>query len=127
MGTKHKHHSATVGDSFSFTGVGLHTGNIVKLILKADIDQSGIYFVRTDARPSQGLIDASRYKAFDTTVSTNLSNQFGMSVNSVEQLMSALNVCGIDNARIEVNGPEIPILDSSADWVLALKYRLRQY
>lgn len=125
MATKHKHHRATVGDSFSFIGVGLHTGNIARLSLKTDTDQGGIYFVRTDASPGQGFIDASWYNAFDTTVSTNLSNQFGISVNSVEQLMSALIACGIDNVRIEVNGPEIPILDSSADWVLALKYMLK--
>lgn len=126
METKHKHYRATVGVSFSFVGVGLHTGNLIRVSFKANIHQDGIYFVRTDVSPGQGLIDASRYKAFDTTVSTNLSNQFGMSVNSVEQLMSALTACGIDNVRIEVNGPEIPILDSSADWVLALKYMLKQ-
>lgn len=115
METKYKYHRVTVREPVSFIGVGLHTGKLAKITLKPSIDQRGIFFVRTDVTPGQGLIEAGWYNVSDTTLSTNLSNQFGVTVNTVEHLMSALIACGIDNVRIEVDGPEIPIMDGSAE------------
>ena len=115
METKYKYYRVTVGEPVSFIGVGLHTGKVSKVSLKPSIDQRGIYFVRTDVNQGQGVIDASWNNVSDTTLSTNLSNQFGVSVNTVEHLMSALIACGIDNVRIEVDGPESPVLDGSAE------------
>jgi len=115
MDTTYKYNRATVRKPVSFIGIGLHTGKLTTVSLKPSIDQRGIYFVRTDAAPGQGVIDASWCNVSDTTLSTNLSNQFEVSVNTVEHLLSALIACGIDNVRIEVDGPEIPIMDGSAE------------
>jgi UDP-3-O-[3-hydroxymyristoyl] N-acetylglucosamine deacetylase len=115
MEKKYEYYRVTVGEPVSFIGVGLHTGKLAKVSLKPSVDQRGIYFVRTDAAPGQEIIDARWYNVSDTRLSTNLSNQFGVSVNTVEHLMSALIACGIDNVRIEVDGPEIPVLDGSAE------------
>lgn len=115
MDATYKYHRATVRESVSFIGVGMHTGKLTTVSLKPSIDTKGIYFVRTDAQPGQGVIDASWYNVSNTTLSTSLSNEFGVSVSTVEHLMSALIACGIDNVRIEVDGPEIPIMDGSAE------------
>ena len=115
MDAMYKYNRATVREPVSFFGIGLHTGELTKVSLKPSIDQRGIYFVRTDAHPGQGIIDASWCNVSDTTLSTNLSNQYDVGVNTVEHLMSALIACGIDNVRIEVDGPEIPIMDGSAE------------
>ena len=115
MDTIYKYNRATVRNPVSFIGIGLHTGKLTTVSLKPSIDQRGIYFVRTDANPGQGVIEASWCNVSDTTLSTNLSNQYGVSVNTVEHLMSALIASGIDNVRIEVDGPEIPIMDGSAE------------
>lgn len=115
MNTTYKYNRATIRKPVSFIGIGLHTGKLTTVSLKPSIDQRGIYFVRTDAHPGQGVIDASWSNVSDTVLSTNLSNQFGVGVNTVEHLMSALIACGIDNVKIEVDGPEIPIMDGSAE------------
>lgn len=115
MDTNYKYHRATVREPVSLIGVGLHTGKLTTVCLKPSIDEKGIYFVRTDVPPGQGVIDASWYNVSSTVLSTNLSNELGVSVATVEHLMSALIACGIDNVRIEVDGPEIPIMDGSAE------------
>ena len=115
MDTRYKYLRTTVRETVTFIGVGLHSGKLAKVSLIPSVDKRGIYFVRTDANPGQGIIDARWYNVSDTTLSTNLSNNFGVSVNAVEHLMSALIACRIDNVRIEVSGPEIPILDGSAE------------
>ena len=115
MEAKYKYLRATVREPISFIGVGLHSGKIAKVNLIPSVDKRGIYFVRTDAHPGQGVIDARWYNVSDASLSTSLSNDFGVSVNTVEHLMSALIACGIDNVRIEVSGAEIPVLDGSAE------------
>ena len=112
---KYKYHRATVREPISFIGVGLHTGKLTTMSLKPSVDKKGIYFVRTDRRQGENVIEASWYNVSDTTLSTNLSNRFGVGVSTVEHLMSALIACGIDNVRIEVDGPEIPIMDGSSE------------
>ncbi|RDH85275.1 MAG: UDP-3-O-[3-hydroxymyristoyl] N-acetylglucosamine deacetylase [endosymbiont of Galathealinum brachiosum] len=115
MDTIYKYNRSTVRKPVSFIGIGLHTGKLTTVSLKPSIDERGIYFVRTDAHPGQGVIDANWSNVSDTILSTNLTNQYGVGVNTVEHLMSALIACGIDNVRIEVDGPEIPIMDGSAE------------
>ncbi len=115
MNNQYKYHRATLRETVSFIGVGLHTGQLSKVSLKPCVDKRGIYFVRTDIQSTQADIDASWYNVSDTTLSTNLSNQHGVSVSTVEHLLSALIACGIDNVRIEVDGPEIPIMDGSSE------------
>jgi len=115
MDINYKYHRTTVREPVSFIGVGLHTGQLTTVSLKPSIDVKGIYFVRTDAPLGQGVISASWFNVCSTVLSTNLSNEYGVSVSTVEHLMSALIACGIDNVRIEVDGPEIPIMDGSAE------------
>ena len=115
MKNKYKYHRATLHETVSFIGVGMHSGKITKVNLKPSVDKRGIFFVRTDVQPGMGDIEASWYNVSDTTLSTTLSNHHGVSVSTVEHLMSALIACGIDNVCIEVDGPEIPIMDGSAE------------
>jgi len=115
MDTNYKYHRTTVREPVSFIGIGLHTGQLTTVSLKPSIDAKGIYFVRTDVPTGQGVIDASWYNVSSTVLSTNLTNEYGVGVATVEHLMSALIACGIDNVRIEVDGPEVPIMDGSAE------------
>lgn len=94
------------------TGVGLHTGRKIRLTLSpADVDQ-GIVFRRVDLNPIF-TIDAKATNVGDTTLSTSLGSG-DTRVSTVEHLLSAMAGLGIDNAIIDVDGPEIPIMDGSA-------------
>lgn len=104
----------TLKQSVSFVGLGLHSGVKSRITLKPCEDASGIFFKRMDVPERQALIAARWYKISDTTLSTALTNQYGVSVSTVEHLMAALRICGIDNLIVELDGPEIPIMDGSA-------------
>jgi len=124
MTTHYKYNRATIREAVSFIGVGLHTGKTAQVTLKPSVDARGIYFVRKDVNAGTGVIDAQWYNVSDTTLSTNLSNEHGVSVHTVEHLMSALLATGIDNVRIEIDRPEVPIMDGSAEiFVRTTKYR----
>lgn len=105
----------TLRKSVSFVGIGLHTGKKTTLTLRPSIDSSGIYFQRTDVSSGTGLVPARWYNVTDTTLSTVISNNHGVSVATIEHLMAALYGCGIDNALIDIDGPEVPIMDGSAE------------
>jgi len=75
-------------------------------------DGTGMFFRRKDVNSQSDLIAARWYKVSDTSLSTVLTNRFGTSISTVEHLMAALKLCNIDN--LEVDGPEIPIMDGSA-------------
>lgn len=115
MQTHYKYNRATIREPVSFIGVGLHTGKTTQVTLKPSVDARGIYFFRKDVSPGTGVIDALWHNVSDTNLSTNISNEYGVSVHTVEHLMSALRATGIDNLRIEIDGPEVPIMDGSAE------------
>jgi UDP-3-O-[3-hydroxymyristoyl] N-acetylglucosamine deacetylase len=94
------------------TGVGLHTGKKIYLILRPAPIDSGIIFRRTDL-PDAPLIEARAHNVGDTTLSTTLE-QGAAKVSTVEHLLSALAGLGIDNAYIDVSAAEVPIMDGSA-------------
>lgn len=102
-------------------GIGVHSGASVDLgLLPADINH-GIKFQRTDI-DANNIIDATYDLVSDTRMSTTLTNAHGASVSTVEHLMSALAGYGITNCLIKVSGPEIPIMDGSAqDFCDAIK------
>jgi len=102
----------TIKDETSCTGIGLHSGHPVDLTIKPAPPDTGITFIRKDlhARPA---IKASYENVVDTTLSTTLGSN-GFRVSTVEHLMAAFFGLGIDNARVEVDGPEVPIMDGSA-------------
>ncbi len=94
------------------TGVGLHTGEKVKLVLGPAAPGSGIVFRRVDLDPVLEIA-VNPYAVGDTRLSSCLV-QDGVRVSTVEHLMSALAGLGVDNVRVDLNGPEIPIMDGSS-------------
>jgi UDP-3-O-[3-hydroxymyristoyl] N-acetylglucosamine deacetylase len=106
----------TIKNPISCSGVGLHSGANISLTLKPAAANSGIVFVRTDldASAADCLISARWDNVSDTTMCTTLSNAAGAKVATVEHLMAALAGCGVDNLLVEVDGPEVPIMDGSS-------------
>lgn len=100
----------TLKKSYTFTGKGLHTGTFSRIIVSPAAENSGISFrsVRLGT-----TIPANAYMVSDTSRSTTLSKD-GLSVHTVEHILSALTGLGVDNAVIEIDGIEVPILDGSA-------------
>lgn len=102
----------TLASTVTATGVGLHSGIKVTLSLQPAPPDTGIVFRRVDLDPVVEL-PADPYSVVDTRLCSGLQKD-GAKVGTVEHLMSALSALGIDNAHIEIDGPEIPILDGSA-------------
>jgi UDP-3-O-[3-hydroxymyristoyl] N-acetylglucosamine deacetylase len=92
------------------TGIGLHSGELVRLLLKPAPAEHGIRFRRTDVGVE---IPATLQQLARSDHSTTLSAR-GVSIGTVEHLLSALFALGVDDALIEVDGPEVPVLDGSA-------------
>ncbi len=103
----------TVKQNISFSGVGLHSGKIVKLVIKPSSPNTGIIFKRVDLNINN-LVFPSFENVSNTSLNTTISNQFGVKVSTIEHLMGALYGLGVDNALIEIDGFEVPILDGSA-------------
>jgi UDP-3-O-[3-hydroxymyristoyl] N-acetylglucosamine deacetylase len=110
-----KYFQRTLALNLTFVGPGLHSGLPVRMTLEPADPDNGIIFIRSDVPLFQSEISARWYNVTDTRLSTTISNRFGAKVSTIEHLMAALYVCGIDNARIVLNGPEVPIMDGSAE------------
>ena len=103
----------TLLEPLEINGVGLHSGVNVKIkLIPAETDY-GVKFVRTDLKQNN-IIHAIWSNVTNTQLSTTISNNFGANVSTVEHLMSALSGLHIDNLRIEIDGPEVPIMDGSS-------------
>jgi len=102
----------TLKEPVSFTGKGLHTGVDVTLTMNPAPDSHGYVFKRTDL-PDQPLIHALAENVCDTSRGTTLEEN-GAKVHTVEHVLASLAGMSIDNALIEINGPETPILDGSS-------------
>lgn len=98
----------------TISGVGLHSGNLVTLSLCPAEENTGIVFVRTDVAGKDNIIPALWDAVVDTQLCTVIGNADGVSVGTIEHLMSALRGMNIDNIRIELDGPEVPVMDGSA-------------
>ena len=110
----------TIGQSFQLTGVGLHSGISTTVKVTPARSGDGRYFVRVDL-PEQPLIPAQVTAVSQTTLSTELAQEEAR-VRTVEHLLAALAASGIDHARIEIDGPEVPLLDGSAQmWMAAIE------
>ena len=94
-------------------GVGLHSGNKVNLNIKPSEPNTGIYFKRVDLN-SNNIVFPNFSNVSNTDLNTTISNEFGVKVSTIEHLMGALFGLGIDNALIEIDNDEVPILDGSA-------------
>lgn len=105
----------TLAKSVSATGVGLHSGERVRLTLHPAAENAGISFRRTDLSGDAGApIVLSPYLINDTRLSSTIVTEHGTRVGTIEHIMSALAAYGIDNVAIELNAPEIPIMDGSS-------------
>lgn len=105
----------TLKHSVSATGVGLHSGERVSLTLHPATENTGITFRRTDLSGAQGeIINLSPYLINDTRLSSTIVTEHGTRVGTIEHIMSALAAYGVDNVLIELNAPEIPIMDGSS-------------
>ena len=102
----------TLKTTIRTVGVGLHTGSRVELVLRPAVQGTGIIFHRVDLLPRVS-IPANALHVGDTRLSSTLKRD-GASVSTVEHILSALAGLGIDNLHIDINGPEIPIMDGSA-------------
>jgi UDP-3-O-[3-hydroxymyristoyl] N-acetylglucosamine deacetylase len=95
-------------------GIGVHKGETAKIrVLPAPCDY-GVRFMRTDVVGVDPMVEARFDAVIDTALCTRIGNKDGVSVSTIEHLMAALAGCGVDNALVELDGPEIPIMDGSA-------------
>lgn len=104
----------TVKSDIKLSGVGLHSGQDIDLFIKPAPANAGITFVRVDITDKNNEIPALWNQVTDTQLCTVIANEDGVSVGTIEHLMSALRGCGVDNAIIELNGAEVPIMDGSS-------------
>ena len=112
----------TIKEPIQLKGVGLHNGVKVKLSLKPAEANSGILFKRTDVDNTKNIIEASYKNVSSAALCTKIENSQGVSVSTIEHLMAAFYGEGIDNVLVEVDAPELPIMDGSAfDFVEAIR------
>ncbi len=102
----------TLKTAVTCVGVGLHSGRPASLTLKPAAVDAGIVFKRADM--DGAAIPATWDRVIDTRLCTTIGDGNGLAVGTVEHVMAALAGCGIDNAVVEVDGPEVPIMDGSA-------------
>jgi UDP-3-O-[3-hydroxymyristoyl] N-acetylglucosamine deacetylase len=103
----------TIKEVIFLKGVGLHSGKQVQIKMEpSDIDQ-GIKFIRTDIKKNN-IIDAIWSNVSETVLSTTISNDSGLKISTIENLMSALSGLHIDNLNIYLNASEVPIMDGSS-------------
>ena len=105
----------TLGKSVVFDGVGLHSGAPVRMILHPAPAGHGIVFRRTDVKGANPRISARWDRVTPSKLCTLVENDDHVSVSTIEHIMAALAGLGITNALIEIDGPEVPILDGSSE------------
>ncbi len=111
----------TINNEIKLTGIGLHNGKKVNLVIKPLEVDSGIIFKRIDIN-QDNIINANFKNVVEPILCTKIKNKKNISVSTVEHLMAAFYGEGIDNALVEVDAPEIPIMDGSAvEFVEAIK------
>ena len=103
----------TVSKEVIIDGIGLHSGKKVTMRVLPALPNSGIQFKRIDI-PNNNIIIPSIFNVTNATLCTTISNEYGVKVSTIEHLMAALFGLGIDNAIIEIDNCEIPILDGSS-------------
>ena len=103
----------TLSRKISFKGIGIHTGVSVNLNILPALPNTGIIFKRVDLK-SNNIVYPNYLNVSDTTLCTTISNEFGTKVSTIEHLMGALYGMGVDNAIIELDAQEVPIMDGSA-------------
>ena len=100
--------------SIGCSGIGLHSGKKVTMSLNPSHTNTGIVFRRTDVNLENQIIPARWDCVVDARLATTIGNDAGVCVSTIEHLMAAFAGCGIDNAIVNLDGPEVPIMDGSA-------------
>jgi UDP-3-O-[3-hydroxymyristoyl] N-acetylglucosamine deacetylase len=104
----------TVKSAVAFAGNGLHSGKSVRMTVRPASADYGIWFRRTDVLQADPMIPARWDVVIPSRLCTVIENADGISVSTIEHIMAALSGCGVHNALIEIDGPEVPILDGSS-------------
>ena len=103
----------TLAETLTFDGIGLHTGQTSKITILPGTEDQGIVFKRIDLK-NNNLIKANYKNVSSAKLCTTLENSHGVKVSTVEHLLAAFYISGIDNATVEINCNEVPIMDGSA-------------
>ena len=103
----------TISKKISFSGVGIHTGNAVNMNILPAAPNTGIVFKRLDIQKNN-IVYPLYNNVVDTTLCTTISNTYGVQISTIEHLMGAFYGIGIDNAIVELDSKEVPIMDGSA-------------
>jgi UDP-3-O-[3-hydroxymyristoyl] N-acetylglucosamine deacetylase len=117
-------HQYTLAAPVDYTGVGLLGGKRVSMTLLPAAADQGIRFWRYDVDPERAEIVAKWQNVVDNGIGTVLGNDHEITVSGVETLLAALRGCGVDNAIIEINGDEVPVLDGSCAPIMAMINRI---
>ena len=107
------HKQKTIKNTIKLEGVGLHSGKFAKLIIKPAPPNNGIIFIRKDLK-KDNVIYPHVNNVSNAMLCTTVSNEFNAKVSTIEHLMGAFYGTGIDNATVEIDNDEVPILDGSA-------------
>jgi len=105
----------TLGNKVSCSGIGLHSGSQVNMAIYPAAANTGIIFKRLDVPLEQSFIPAYFDAVCESRLGTTIRNRHGVTVATIEHLMAALWGAGIDNAIVELDGPEVPIMDGSSE------------
>tara|TARA_B100001173_G_C15962307_1_gene536230 strand:- start:338 stop:1264 length:927 start_codon:yes stop_codon:yes gene_type:complete len=112
----------TIKSKIELEGIGLHSGVKAELSIKPAEANTGILFKRIDVEKSKSIIEANYKNVNSPILCTKIQNSYGVSVSTIEHLMAAFYGEGIDNVLVEINAPEVPIMDGSAfDFVDAIR------
>ena len=103
----------TIKSAIEFNGVGLHSGKKVQIKLLPAEPNTGVVFKRTDVKKNNFIVP-DIFNVSSAILCTKISNDFGVSISTIEHLMAALFGLGIDNVLVEIDNEEVPILDGSA-------------
>ena len=114
MTVRNDHRQKTTIAPAIIAGVGVHTGDRVRLAVRPAPAGTGIVFVRTDIQDRDNRIPVSGEAVVDARLNTMIENADGVRLSTIEHLMAAFAALGVSNAVVEVDGPELPILDGSA-------------
>ncbi len=104
----------TLRHAVTFDGAGLHTGAAARMVVRPVGVNTGIVFRRTDVEGRDGIVPALWNNVVVSPLNTELRNGAGTSVSTIEHIMAALAGCGVHNALVELDGPEVPVMDGSA-------------
>lgn len=114
LSVRNDHRQKTTVAPAIIAGVGVHTGDRVRLAVRPAPAGTGIVFVRTDIKDRDNRIPVSGEAVVDARLNTMIENAAGVRLSTIEHLMAAFAALGVSNAVVEVDGPELPILDGSA-------------